>query len=88
MRGRDRGFNRSRGKADVIYQCQGLVPQAEAPRLDSEGKMLDRKAESSGQSGVADCQKNVSIRMERARPIMAPRIPAGSKALRMMAICD
>jgi hypothetical protein len=82
------GFKRRRGNADVKYQCQGLVPQAEAPRLESEGKMFERKPESSGQRGVGDCQKNVSIGTEIARPMRAPKTPAGSRALRMMAICD
>jgi len=87
MSGTANGFRSRRGRADVKYQCQGLVPQAEAPSLGSEGKMLERKAESSGQSGVGDRQKNVSMGIERARPMTAPKKPAGSKAVRSNAIC-
>lgn len=88
IRGKETGFRRRRGRAEVKYQCQGLVPQAEAPRLESAGKTLENKAESSGQRSLDDCQKNVSIGTEMARPMMAPKRPAGSRALRMSAICD
>ena len=88
MRGRDKGLRRVRGRADVIYQCHELVPQAEAPRLESDGKMLERKAENSGQRGPDDCQKKVSIGTERRRAMEAPMMPAGSRALRINAICD
>ena len=87
MRGTANGFRSRRGRADVKYQYQGLVPQAEAPSLGSEGKTLERKAESSGQSGVDDRQKNVSMGIERARPMTAPKRPAGSKALQSNAVC-
>ena len=86
IRGRDRGFRRRRGNADVKYQCPGFVPHAEAPRLESEGKTFERKAESSGHRGVGDCQKNVSIGIESARPMRAPKTPAGRKALLIIAI--
>ena len=77
MRRSVKGLSRRRGRADVKYQCQGLVPQADAPRLPRLGKILDRKAESSGQSGIVDCQKKVSMGIVKRRPIVAPKRPAG-----------
>lgn len=59
------------------YQCHGLVPQAEAPRSLSLGKTLDRKADNSGQIGIFDCQKKVSMETVKARPTTAPDSPAG-----------
>lgn len=52
-----KGFSRRRGNAEVKYQASGWVPHAEAPALPEAGKMLNMKAESSGQSGMEDCQK-------------------------------
>ena len=82
------GLRSRRGRAEVKYQCQGDVPQADAPSDDSDGKILERKAESSGQSAVGDCQKNVSIGMVRARPMSRPNIPAGRRAFWRKTICD
>ncbi len=70
------------------YQCQAEVPQAEAPCSGSDGKTLERKAESSGHSGLGDCKKKVSIGIVMMRPISTPKMPAGRRALRMKEICD
>ena len=64
------------------YQCHGDVPHADAPRLSLDGKILDRKAASSGHNRVRDCQKKVSMLTVRRRPaIVADRI-AGRKTVR------
>ena len=76
------GLRKSRGRAEVKYQCQGLVPHAEAPRLLSFGNMLERKADNSGQSGPEDCQKNESIGTVNMRPIVMPDRRDGMTAWR------
>ena len=69
--------------ADVKYQCQGLTPHADAPWPSALGKTLARKAESSGQIGMEDCQKKVSIETVRKRPTKAPPSPAGMRIVRI-----
>jgi hypothetical protein len=76
--GRATGHRSSRGSADVKYQCQGLVPQADAPRLSCVGKTFEKNAASSGQIGLSACQKKVSMVTVRARPTSAPDSPAGT----------
>lgn len=74
-----------RGRAEVKYQCQGLVPHADAPGPASGGKMLDMKASYSGHSGADDCQKKVSIVTVSKRPAIPPDKAAGMKVDRMSA---
>jgi len=78
----------SRGRADVKYQCHGLVPQPEAPRLSSLGKTFDRKAASSGQRSLRDCQKNVSIETVNSRPAIVAVKIAGINTLRISLIME
>ena len=77
------GFIKSRGSADVKYQCHGLVPQAEAPLQSFWGKTLDRKAVSSGQRSILDCQKYVSTATVNIKPAIPPLKAAGMKTTRM-----
>jgi len=80
---RSKGLRRSRGRADVKYQCQGDVPQAEAPMPSSfDGRTLERNAASSGQSSLLDCQKNVSMLTVRRRPATVAERMAGRKTAR------
>lgn len=64
------------------YQCQGDVPQAEAPRPPFDGRTLDRNAASSGQSSDRDCQKNVSMLTVKRRPATVAERMAGRKTAR------
>lgn len=77
-----KGLTSSRGRADVIYQCHGDVPQAEAPRPPLDGKTLDIKPANSGHKRVRDCQKNVSMPTVRMRPTMVAARMAGMHVVR------
>ena len=64
------------------YQYQGLVPQAEAPRLSGDGKTFAMKATSSGQSALEEFQKKVSNGTEMRRPTTVPVRTDGMMARR------
>ena len=74
--------------AEVKYQCQGLVPQADAPNPFVDGKTLEMKADNSGHKGEGDCQKKVSIETESTRPVSVPNMPEGMSILWKTALRD
>lgn len=88
MKSRRSGLRKSRGIAEVKYQCQGDVPQAEAPRLPSAGKTLDQNAASSGHSHVGDCQKKVSVGTVQSSPATVAEMAAGRKTVRTRLMAD
>ena len=80
-----RGLAVSRGNADVRYQCQGDVPQAEAPCEPGGGNTFERNAAASGQRRRCERQMKVSIDTVKASPATVAVRRAGRRSPRIVA---